>query len=285
MKNLILVFLTLLSFCCKANEIDKLKTIEDVNLFLKKVIGKKWDGSFFDVKPDSASKALQIKFFKLDINNDGLTDLILNGENIVAVVDNGKGDYDFHLVNEDGGMTFKKFALIGVDTIKPAKIIIKAYYRVRVPQPAVLDTLIVKFGGFIEYNRNIDSSKVAKISFSTTPCFGECPIFDLFMQSDGTAEYIAHEYNTEKGRFNGIVEAEKRNEILSLVVYINLRNLNNNYKVNWTDDQACTLTVKYKGGAIKTIYDYGKQGTFGLRQLYHLLFSLRKSQEWTEVNN
>ncbi|HVV55791.1 MAG TPA: DUF6438 domain-containing protein [Mucilaginibacter sp.] len=286
MKTLIITLFALLSLSCKANEIDKLKNISDVNTFLRKVVGKKWDGSFFDVKPDTTSKLFNVKFLKIDINDDGLTDLILNGADIVAVVDNGKGGYDFHLISQRGGMTFKKYVLAGTDTTKPAKIIVKTYYtHAQKDEPVIYDTLVVKFGAFVEYSRNIDHRKVRKLSFSTTACFGKCPVFDLHIESDGTAEYDAYNYNSETGRFTGKIDSIKLNQLFGLIEYLNLKSLNDNYKVLWTDDQTCMLTVRYNDGTVKTIQDYGGEGTFGLRQLYHLLFGLRKSQYWYATDN
>jgi hypothetical protein len=56
--------------------------------------------------------------------------------------------------------------------------------------------------------------------------------------------------------------------------------LQNNYAVNWTDDQTCTLTITYNNEQTKTITDYGEIGTNGLRIIYDRLFALRKNQKW-----
>jgi hypothetical protein len=172
---------------------------------------------------------------------------------------------------------------MGVDTVKPAKIIVKIFYdNETFIHETVYDTLVVKFGGFIEYNSHTDQSNVSKLSFSTTMCFGTCPVFDLYINSDGSAEYDANKYNPETGRFKGSIKAAKLNEIFALIGYLDLRKLQDNYKVDWTDDQTAKLEVKYKGGETKAITDYGLQGTLGLRLLYQHLFALRESQVWYE---
>ena len=282
MRNLIIIALMLFPFCCLANEIDQLKTIGDVNFFMRKVAGKKWDGSFFKAKPDSTLGILNQKFLKIDINDDGLTDLILNGENIAAIVDDGKGGYHFNFVNNEGGILPKVFFLTGIDTIKPAKLIVTNYSFRHPKHPLETDTIVVKFGDFIEYNVRFNRSQINNIFFSTSMCFGECPVFTLLIQRNGKAEYDAKKFNPEHGFYSGTITQAALDQLLQLLEYIDPPRLNNSYSVNWTDLQTATLKINYKNGDSKTIEDYGMSGTFGLRQLYRRLLALRKSQTWYE---
>ena len=50
--------------------------------------------------------------------------------------------------------------------------------------------------------------------------------------------------------------------------------------MNWTDDQASTLTLTYNNGLVKTIEDYGMIGNYGLILLYNKLQALRFNQDW-----
>ena len=69
-------------------------------------------------------------------------------------------------------------------------------------------------------------------------------------------------------------------KIVELLNYIDFPNLKDNYAVNLTDDQTCTLTIIYNNGKVKKIEDYGLIGTFGLDRFYSLMFELRFNQEW-----
>ena len=56
------------------------------------------------------------------------------------------------------------------------------------------------------------------------------------------------------------------------------------YYVDWTDDQDCTLKVVYDNNKVKEVRDYGLIGTFGLKKLYQQLFELRFNQDWKKIN-
>jgi hypothetical protein len=56
--------------------------------------------------------------------------------------------------------------------------------------------------------------------------------------------------------------------------------LQDNYAVNWTDDQTAKLKITYDNGKVKSIRDYGLLGTYGLDRVYQLLFELRENQKW-----
>lgn len=289
MRKLLVILLTLVSFCCKANEIDKLKTLDDVKAFLKKHSENKKIDYFKDSKADTSTKYSKTKFLKIDLNNDGLTDLIVNGTYLLVVLDNGNDNFAFHFI-DGGAFAMRQYVLNDIVTSgEQPLLIVKNYdedalYEKRQVKP-VYDTLIIKYGGLVEYYTHEDDVDISKLSFSTTMCFGTCPVFDLHIASNGYAEYDAQQFNPETGKFQGKIDNKTLVKLLALIKYLNLRSLANNYKVNWTDDQTCHLSVKYKNGVTKSISDYGLIGTFGLHTLYELLFSLRQSQEWTEVTN
>lgn len=143
-----------------------------------------------------------------------------------------------------------------------------------------LDTLIFKKNGFVEYNQSPRNYGIEKVAFSTTECYGTCPIFSLQIARSGAAIYHADAYNDRKGNFKAVVQAQSLTEIWTLLNYLNFPKLQDDYAISATDHPTCTLTITYAGGKVKTIRDYGEQGTFGLSQLYQLLFALRTTQDW-----
>lgn len=145
------------------------------------------------------------------------------------------------------------------------------------------DTLIFRKNGFVEYNRAPQDCRIEKIVFSTNACYGTCPIFTLQLARNGAATYHAEQYNKLKGDFTAVVQAQPLTEVWALLNYLNFPRLQNNYSVSVTDQPTCTLTITYGGGKVKTIEDYGEQGTFGLRQVYDLLFALRTTQAWQKA--
>jgi len=233
-------------------------------------------------KIDSASGLSQLKYKKIDLNNDGLTDLIVNGTYLFAVIDDGKGGFNVDFIDR-GTFMLDKYVLFAIDTLeKQPKIIVERYnqYNKSPVNRNVYDTLVLKFNGFVEFTNHQETFGIEKIDASTTMCFGSCPVFELSINADGTAIYKALNYNEKKGNFEGEVDTETLNELFGLVNYIRARSLRNDYKVNWTDDQTINITITYKDGTVKSISDYGEIGTFGLQRLYEHLFKLRTSQKW-----
>jgi len=285
-KFYLLLLLIGISFCCRANDIDSIKTIDDVRYFLKHILKAKDNVDFFaEPKVDSTFKLSRISFLKIDLNNDGLTDLIVNGTYLFAVVDDGRGFYKVSFIDR-GTFMSKKFVLADIDTSqKQPRIIIAPFnrYKKLVVDSAVFDTLIIKYDGFIEYSAKADTSPIEKISLTTTNCFGRCPVFKLSVNCDGNAIYNAIEYNDRKGIFKSKIDTASLNRLLYFTEYIRAKSLKDQYKVNWTDDQTADLTITYKDGTVKTISDYGLVGTFGLARIYNIFLKIRKTGKWKRV--
>ena len=145
---------------------------------------------------------------------------------------------------------------------------------------AKTDTLILKFGDFYEYNSAPNNFKIEEINFSTSGCYGTCPIFELKIKADRTANYNAQQYNDKNGKFKTTLDTASYNNLVETINYIKLISLKDEYSVNWTDDQTAKLEIKFNNSPTKKISDYGEIGTFGLEHLYDKLFALRKTQQW-----
>lgn len=282
MKTLNFILLLLISTTSFANDIDKLQTNEDVYNFLVKKVSRKFkDNPPLDDSPKTIDTAKygRNKFFKADVDNNGLTDLIIYGyRHFLVVLDNGKKDYIVRYLDK-GTFLSNTATLISLDTFSlPTKIIIQQSEK---PKQQI-DTLIFQYNNFIEYNpKPTTDFTFNQLKFKTDQCFGECPIFEMTINKDRTATYKAIRFNDETGNFKGTIPTKEFNELLSLLKYIQLDKLNNEYAVNWTDDQTVTTEVEFNGKT-KVISDYGKIGTFGLSRLYSKLFYWRKLIEWTE---
>lgn len=230
-------------------------------------------------------------YYKADFDNNGYTDLLATGDYygfvIFVVMNYG---HDSLKLNRLTRRSFQEctFPKIINDTI------IRYYYM---PEPAWKEkeqsitlqfiNLIFKYGDFIEYNPQPKNYSIEKIEYQTTECFGTCPKFFLSIKKDKSAIFKAELYNREtrnsketNGTFKATIRDSSFFEIINLLNYINFPNLKNNYSVNWTDDQTCTLTITYNDGQVKTITDYGLIGTYGLDRLYRLFFDLRFNQNW-----
>lgn len=278
-KAIVTISLTFIALCCRGNAIDSLKTDKDVEAFLRSKASDKKTTYFGENMRDSTSKFAKLHFLKLDLNHDGLTDLLINGIYLFAVIDESKGDFSFPFI-DNGTFMMHTYKLVDIDTssIIP-KIIVKSNKPI-MPGDPLADTLVYKFGGFTEYNKQPTQYTVSAITAETTACFGECPIFKLTIDTEGNAQYSAIKYNKRKGIFSAKIAPETCHNIFDLINYIRFRSLNDEYQVRWTDDQTIKITVTFADGYEKTISDYGKVGTFGLQRLYDEIFRLRSTQKW-----
>jgi hypothetical protein len=299
--SLILILCLLSSAVSLANSIDSLKTDGEVERFVNKVyktVYTKSNEELIVLSTDSLLKKLacngiarkwNIKNWeKVDFDKDGRTDLLVTVTyqnhrfDVFAIMDKG---------NTFALLRLSKNIFENCELAKPAFVNNKQvllFYSIKRDQDLLsmpqIDTLVFKYGNFVELNTKPTGYKIKSINFTTSGCYGSCPIFELNIQENGRATYYAKSYNPKPGFFKVVISAEKLNEIFALINYLAIKGLKDNYEVNWTDDQTSHLTLKFDDGTTKEIRDYGMQGTFGLYQLYSVLSALRLDQYWINDN-
>ena len=281
MQKILLILSFFSTSVCYGNRIDKLTNNIDVQNFLKKKVSRDFKyKTLFKSKSfttDTTSFAYR-EFSKIDIDKNGLTDLIVHVSETFVVLDRGLDGYLLRYLDR-GNSFFNKTSLIKIDT---SFGLCKLLITQRIKKEKEVDTLIFRFKSFIEYNPKIEKDfKFESIKFKTERCLGTCPIFEIALDSEMVVNYEAIEFNEEKGKFKGLLNEVEFKEFIEILNYLNLDSLKNFYAVDWTDDQSVTLEIKYNGKT-KTIKDYGEVGTFGLNSLYSKLFSWRKKIDWSE---
>ena len=274
-----MLFLVALPGWSFANTIDGLQTRADVERFLVSRVSKKFkDEQIFGSRPGSDSTGMREWFYKTDVDGDGLTDLVVNGETVFVILDRGKKGYAHFRLIRDGDIEGRA-VLYGIDSAVGRKRIVMKKGRGR---STVLDTLVWHAYGFMEYNdRPLERFDLEQITVSTTGCFGKCPVFELTVDGDRLARYKAIQFNDERGEFTGTISKEKFEHMLEVLRYLPLDHMDSSYAVDWTDDQTIFLEIHYNG-QVKRISDYGLRGSFGLSRLYAYFFSWKEKTEWSE---
>ena len=247
----------------------------------------------FGTRPDKTGQhiadSLQVKAWtKMDFDGNGYTDLLVIGNwdmdhSVMCIMDSGENRFS---VNTLTRRSFQDCTFPVVARIDSTPVIL--YYYMQEPDLRhhqteswlKVDTLVYQFGDFVEFNQNPANHKIEKIEYSTTGCFGTCPIFMLTINQDRTAVFDAGSYNQVSGKFTATIDTANFNPLINLLNYIDFAKLDSSYSVGWTDDQACDLKITYDNGQVKKISDYGLLGTFGLNRAYELLFKLRENQKW-----
>jgi len=239
-------------------------------------------------------------YYKADFDKNGLTDLLaIGGFPVYSIGPKG--------VNRENDRQIFVVMNFGKDSmeIKSLTMGMGTNHNQTIPE-IVTDTiirieqknLIFKFGDFIELNPNPTTYDIKKVEYQTTRCYGTCPVFSIEIDQHKKGIFKAEAFNSEtkipflelpgkgnkpkeiKGTFNATIKDDPFFKIINLLNYIDFPTLKNNYSVNWTDDQTCTLTITYNDGKEKEIRDYGLIGSYGLARLYELFFELRFNQNW-----
>ncbi|RYZ27969.1 MAG: hypothetical protein EOO10_11065 [Chitinophagaceae bacterium] len=281
--------------------IDSIQTAQQIQKLILRA-DKRFDGfkvnatlKFSEKECQNLSDSLKIKpWTKADFDCNGLTDLLVVGSwsdpAIICILDKGGDRFELKRITRRSFQDCT-FPLVG----KNNDLIAIEYFFQSYPErdnwnkPRQLErkTLIYKFGDFIEANPNPSAHRIEKVEYSTTMCYGTCPVFKVVINADKTAVWHAEEYNEiggkeVKGNFKTTIDQQRFKEIIDLLNYVDFERLKSNYAVTWTDDQTSTLIITYDGGKTKSITDYGLIGTYGLDRVYQLLFELRENQNWTK---
>jgi hypothetical protein len=282
----------------KPNFIDSIKNVTQINNLITKVdrIYKdfkintelKFENRYSGKDYKKIADSLKVQpWTKADFDNNGLTDILIVGKwddhCVICILDKGE-KYELKRI------TRRSFQNCTFPIVEDNKI---KYYFESEPERGNWEkqeqlqstTLIYKFDDFIEENKKSATHKINKIEYSTSGCFGTCPIFNLTIISDRTAKWTAEMHNEIakkelKGNFQATITQDKFDELINLLNYLDFENLKDRYAVGWTDDQSSTLEITYDNGKIKLIHDYGLIGTYGLDRVYQMIFELRENQKW-----
>ena len=312
MKHFLLLLL-FFSFAvtASANAIDSLKTDNDVLKFMLKVdsyLTYKGNPIVTIAPTDTLLKLLSCNdvarqwgvktWQKIDFNEDGKTDLLVtlkmsDGFYVFAFID--KGDDIFNSLRISKGLLFGDNCQIAWPAKIAGKQMLVFYSKTSYVKgkgsdgqwksitELKTDTLIYLYDDFIEYNPKVKNYAIKSISINSRPTAWDGLEYTANIQADGKATYYASRFKSKNGYFTGTISTDKLNELKSLLNYIQIKKLKDNYQVLWTDDQTVDYEIVFENGTVKKISDYGTIGTFGLRRLYSFLHDLRLSEYWMPV--
>lgn len=113
-----------------------------------------------------------------------------------------------------------------------------------------------------------------QIIFSSSGCYGGCPILDISVTREGHVLFQGEGYVKSLGFFTGHLDRQTTQTIFDKFRKANPLALENSYAVDHTDDQTLTTTFIQNGKIVKTIGDYGMAGTKELIWAYMLLSNI-----------
>jgi hypothetical protein len=259
----------------KGNDIDKIRNVKDIVKFMSKNVDSDFDlenlyGSERIRKLKNIPKP-KVRFYKLDFDNNGLTDLLVEGAFLFAIVDKGNSVYENLDLNV--GKLNRVFCRVDEFTNVNGEVTLTVSYPDEKEQQR--DEInskykfIYKFGGFIEQNLNVKPVNIDSIEYSINSftCVRNSSLI--------TKNQLVKTSNYDKCKLKEtntlVLESSIINRFFDLLKYMDFSNLENSYKVNWTDARTSYLTVYFNNGDVKKVMDYGSQGTHGLVLLYKLI--------------
>lgn len=114
---------------------------------------------------------------------------------------------------------------------------------------------------FVRLNYNLDTMpRFEQIIFSSSGCYGSCPILDFSLNRNGQFFFQGEGYTESLGFFKGKLTRDQTNFIFNKFRKADILHIDKDYDVGHTDDQSITTTYIVNGKIVKTIHDYGMAG-------------------------
>lgn len=314
MKYLYVFFTSLLFLSCKSQIIDNNKTVIDSienenqidELILSigefknfKIINisdfRNKDSNETPCRIIGDSLKIEKSFYKADFDLNGFTDILVSGMHyneftVLSILGFKNNKYKILKVSKK---SFRDCMYYKIKLIDKVPLVEFYYYdeNQKTNKRKLENTKYTfKYDDFIEYNDNLQVSDIEKIEYSTSYCYGTCPVYKVLINKNKSANLNAIDYNESdkktkelKGNYSTNIDFKKYNQIIDILNYIDFKNLKDKYFYNATDQPTGILTVTYENGKTKSIEDYGKKGTNGLFILYNLFDELRFNQDWKEL--
>jgi Domain of unknown function (DUF6438) len=117
------------------------------------------------------------------------------------------------------------------------------------------------------------------IAILRTGCFGTCPVYEMVLHRDGSAEFNAQAHLPKLGKFIGEARLHTYGRLCYLIESSHFSEMSSSYSANWTDDSTCIVTVT-SGATVKAVSDYGRVGPIQLWAIQELLDAVKDEIEW-----
>ncbi|MFC4263963.1 hypothetical protein ACFOWM_13800 [Ferruginibacter yonginensis] len=292
MKSILIIIFLAVGQVSFANSIDSIRSDRDVLTFLNQIGNRQYfknqepirilstDTLKLKMGCDSLFEKLQIRNWeKVDFNNDKRTDLIVTlwwyNFDIFIAIDKGNNTFQLIRLSRSGS----EYCLLAKPVIQNNKQLL-VFYRIDnvYNQPIKnvfdfkmslkIDTLIYKFGSFVEYQKSSSQYDITEIQFHTSSGWsGISPVYKL-------TQLNSKEWDLKANSTPKLISSQSMLALISLIDYMNVKTLFNRYMVAHTDAATMYMKIYFKDGTVKEIEDYGMEGTFSLRLLYELFSKL-----------
>ena len=286
-------------------QIEKLTSPDEILQFVRKVapdygsISSKM--GFRRIKQtsfDSLAKAYHLQSFeKVDLDGNGLTDLVFNGSRYsysqsdsfaeplsLAILSFGKDSFVVRDLSLD---LFQDIAahIVQIDGKPYIQTIRVTQHRIDTGYYAEydIDTLAWKLNAFIEKKPPV-KRKIAQIEYNSWNGLAFWTNITLRIVNDS----VRLKKQRLEGRGGGVyltrLDFNTAQRLYGLLDAIDFANLKDSFSIGAFDATTGTLKISYDDGQTKMITDYGTCGTYGLAELHNLLYGLTETQPWVNAD-
>lgn len=258
----------------RPNAIDGLQTKEQMVQFVKteKTLHNISGMEIYRARPGQDDRSLPDWFYKVDIDGDGRTDLIMNGQWPILILDRGPKGYWVTALGSPGH-DINSTRLVGIDTLHhPTRLLVQHFTLEQV------DTLVFVKGGLFEYNPHpLKHFDFQGLVYTTGGC-ERCPVYSFAVGKKGHLEYQASDLNERQGTFEDSLLPAQLDTLVTWLRYLPLETLDTSYHLRAENGLVVYLDISYNG-KIRHITDHGGMGLWGLGRIYNKFGLLHMDKE------
>lgn len=119
------------------------------------------------------------------------------------------------------------------------------------------------------------------VTMSKTPCYGQCPVYNFNIYSNGKVEYFGKRFVKYEGNYTSLLLKEDLDSIKEQILSSNFFELNSSYDSKATDIPSCITSVTLDGQSKKIIDRTGAPKE--LKELEKLIENLVLNSNLTKV--
>ncbi|MFN2493008.1 MAG: DUF6438 domain-containing protein [Pyrinomonadaceae bacterium] len=123
------------------------------------------------------------------------------------------------------------------------------------------------------------NSLISEVSLKREGCFGPCPVYEVFLRSDGTATYIGKANVQRIGRYRGSIGKSEFLRIAQIVERQDFFSLKSKYFVSMTD-LATVIIRAVRRGRTKKVENYGGAAPINLRVIEAQIDAVIEQVNW-----
>ncbi len=218
-------------------------------------------------------------YYKIDVNKDGRTDLIIDGRYLIIVMDMGNNKFRPYIIDEFPAHIYFKDQIFLPDRSTALLFKLRRYQGGSVPEKfdTEIDTVVFKYNTFLDYSDALADTGIVKIEFDDeASSFGLGKDRHFYLNVNDTL-WLNKKCSLANAHDSADMEMLKMaRNLFAALGYVHVMALRDSYAIAASDLSTAVLHIYFRNGSEKIIRDYGEGGTIGLISIYKMIYNLRR---------